>query len=144
MSRPEPIDEAKRPTTTGSMARPDLVGDMPITPCRKSGRKMIAPNMATPERKPKALPIRNIGVAEEAERDDRLGRALLDQHEEARRRGSTPTTSASEIGARPAVGLAGPVEVEQQRGDRGDDHGRAEVVDLVLAADDRHAQGDAW
>ena len=63
-------------------------------------------------------------VAEQPHRDDRLGGAQLDEHEQ-RRRAATPATSRPmpSVGA-PAVVRAGPGGVEQERADTGRRSGR--------------------
>ncbi len=43
------------PPMSGRMRKPDKVGLIPFTFCKKSGRKVRAPNMANPMTKPMAL-----------------------------------------------------------------------------------------
>jgi hypothetical protein len=40
------IDEIATPAIVGAIASPEFVADTPKTACRKSGRKMVATNMA--------------------------------------------------------------------------------------------------
>ena len=44
------IDAVSRPAISGSISRPEPVGDAPSTTWRNSGRKVSAPNIASPTR----------------------------------------------------------------------------------------------
>src|SRR5436305_1762108 len=48
--RPERMDAVSRPAIRGSISRPEPVGEAASTTCRKSGRKVSAPNLARPTR----------------------------------------------------------------------------------------------
>ncbi len=52
MSRPLVIDVSSSPTIIATSITPELVGAIPFTVCRKSGRKVIEPNIASPTMKP--------------------------------------------------------------------------------------------
>src|SRR5262245_5789046 len=45
---PDTVDITSRPTTRGSVCRPDAVADTPFTYCRYVGRNVIEPSMAKP------------------------------------------------------------------------------------------------
>ena len=80
IARPDPIEVASSPTINGNVSRPE-VGDSPLTICRYWGRKMIAPNIATPTMNPARLVITKVWFANR--RGGMIGSALLphSQHE---------------------------------------------------------------
>ena len=75
--RPLTIEVTSSPAIIGVSCRPDDVGLRPFTICRKSGRYVTEPKSAKPMMKPIARADGEDAVAEELERQDRLGRALL-------------------------------------------------------------------
>jgi hypothetical protein len=48
MTWPDPTDAVSRPSISGSSNSPELVADAPVTTWRNSGKKAMAPNIATP------------------------------------------------------------------------------------------------
>ena len=58
-NRPDVTEAASIPSMTGRIRRPDAVGLTPFTSCMNSGRKVSAPNMASPITKPMALAALN-------------------------------------------------------------------------------------
>ena len=68
---------------SGTSSSPELVALTPLTTCRKSGRKMIAPNMLRPTTNDATDGEREHPVAEQAQGQDRLGGAALLHQEQA-------------------------------------------------------------
>ena len=51
MRRPVMIELIVRPAISGTIRRPELVADAPVTVCRNNGRNDVAPNITAPSRK---------------------------------------------------------------------------------------------
>ena len=62
----------------GASCSPEAVAEVPCTTCRNSGRKVSAPNIEKPTMPQHAEDERELTVAEQPQRDDRLGHPLLD------------------------------------------------------------------
>src|SRR3546814_16762046 len=60
MIRPEVTEAASSPSMRGKSRRPELVAEAPLTTWRNSGRKLMAPNIATPMMNPVALDTENV------------------------------------------------------------------------------------
>ena len=70
---PATIEVTVTPSIIGVSIRPLTVGDAPCTVCWYSGRNVIAPNMARPVRKVIAIDEGEVPVAEDVQRQHRLG-----------------------------------------------------------------------
>ena len=76
------MEATSSPPIIGHRRSPDSVGLTPFTTWRNRGRKVRAPNMANPTTKPIALVAVKTRLVKRRQRDDRLGRPALGQHEE--------------------------------------------------------------
>ena len=56
---PPTIDALMMPSTSGSISRPEAVGDAPFTSCQYSGRVRMPPNIPIPRMKDRIEPVRN-------------------------------------------------------------------------------------
>ena len=70
---PATIEVTVTPSIIGVSISPLRVGDAPCTVCWYSGRNVSAPNMARPVRKVSAIVSGEVPVAEDVQREHRLG-----------------------------------------------------------------------
>ncbi len=66
---PLPVEVINMPATIGSVRRPDVVAETPLTYCIKVGRNVIAPSIANPTTKDSTQHTVNTGLA-----NSRIGR----------------------------------------------------------------------
>ena len=82
------------PSIIGSSSRPLLVADAPCTVCWYSGRKLIAPNIAKPSRKPIAETSAKLRLRNSP--SDRIGSAARRSTKPNAISDATPSTSQAE------------------------------------------------
>ena len=126
---------SRAPSMSGVSTTPDEVAEVPITPCTKSGTKLIVPNIAIPT-SPIAERRSTATVGLRSRSKGRIGsaHAPLDERETASSSTAATPSAPSTCAERPRVVAPAPDEPEQQRRRAGREHAGAEPVDRVLAA----------
>ena len=146
---PETIEATSSPAMSGSSCSPEAVGLSPRTTCWKSGRYVSAPKRAKPTTKPDRARDREDAVAEQAQRQDRLGGAAL-RGREGDERARTPSAPSPTICGEPQSYVVPPSVVTSTIDGQADrQQQRAELVDRVPGArslrrqrDGQDAEGD--
>ena len=87
------------PAISGNRRSPDTVGLTPLTICRNSGRKVMAPNMAKPTTNPTALAAENTRLANRC--SGITGSAARRSARTKATMSTTPATPSPTIGAEP-------------------------------------------
>ena len=128
---PITVEEMSTPAIIGMVSRPDSVGVAPRASCMYWLRNTAVPNIATPTEIDAIDREREGAVLEQAERDDRLLHAELDDHGDQEQQGGGADHEEARHGD-PLEVLAREGDPEQQQRDAGRDEHDAEVVDRDL------------